>query len=64
MEGKPIDFIDVGILPTLLHQFTQQLAACFSWFLLHLFFYPENGDMFHRNVGLSPNYAALQAKRQ
>jgi hypothetical protein len=36
IEGEHIDFIGVGILPTLHHQFTQQLAYCFSWFLLPL----------------------------
>jgi hypothetical protein len=38
-----------------------RLAACFCWFLLHLFLDPKFGEaMFLRNVGLSPNYTVLQ----
>jgi hypothetical protein len=40
-----------------------RLSACFCFFLFGLLFYPENGgDMFLWNIGVSPNYTALQGE--
>jgi hypothetical protein len=42
---------------------THHLAACFCWFLAGSLFYPDDGDgILLRNVGLSPNYTALQPR--
>jgi hypothetical protein len=66
-KKKSSIFIDLGIKKLELkirHQTeSTQLIICFAGFSFCLLFYPQNGgDMFLWNIGISPNYTALQGE--